>query len=66
MIVLYKQTEAKIVNAINDALMAGLPMFCVEAMVKNIFTEIQQQTNQQYDAALQTREVAPDEETTGS
>ena len=47
----YKQTEQAIVNAINDALQNGLPMFVIEPMVKIIFTEIQQTTKQQYDEA---------------
>lgn len=48
---IYKETEDKIVQAINEALNNGIPFFVLEPMMKNIFTEIQQNSNQQYQEA---------------
>ena len=48
---IYKETEDKIVLAINEALNAGLPFFVLEAMIKNVYNEIQQNSQQQYQAA---------------
>lgn len=48
---IYKETENKIVLAINEALNAGLPFFVLESMIKNIYNEIQQNSQQQYEAA---------------
>ena len=58
----YKQTEQTIINAINNALQNGLPMFVIEPMIKIIFTEIQQTTKQQYDEAQTTYQQAIIEE----
>ena len=52
-IIVYKETELAIIDKINEALSNGLPLFCIEAMVKNIFAEIQQQVAVQYEAAKQ-------------
>lgn len=48
---IYKEVENKIVLAINEALNAGLPFFVLESMIKNIYNEIQQNSQQQYQAA---------------
>lgn len=49
----YKETEEAIINAINNALNAGLPMFVLEPMLKIIYNEAQTQSNQQYQTQLQ-------------
>ena len=48
---IYKETENKIVLAINEALNAGIPFFVLELMIKNIYNEIQQNSQQQYQSA---------------
>ena len=48
---IYKETENKIVLAINEALNAGIPFFVLEPMIKNVYNEIQQNSQQQYQAA---------------
>lgn len=48
---IYKEVENKIVLAINEALNAGIPFFVLEAMIKNVYNEIQQNSQQQYQAA---------------
>ena len=52
-IIIHKELENNILTNINNALYEGLPMFCVEAVLKNIFAEVQQKTNEQYVAAVQ-------------
>ena len=48
---IYKEVENKIVLAINEALNAGIPFFVLEPMIKNVYNEIQQNSQQQYQAA---------------
>lgn len=51
-IIIHKELENNILTNINNALYEGLPMFCVEAILKNIFSEVQQKVNEQYVTAM--------------
>ena len=51
-IIIHKELENNVLTNINNALYEGLPMFCVEAILKNIFSEVQQKVNEQYVAAM--------------
>lgn len=51
-IIIHKELENNILTNINNALYEGLPMFCVEAILKNIFAEVQQKVNEQYTVAM--------------
>lgn len=51
-IIIHKELENNVLTNINNALYEGLPMFCVEAILKNIFSEVQQKVNEQYAVAM--------------
>lgn len=50
---IYKETEQSLVQTVNDALRAGLPMFTVEPLIRLILKEAQQQMEQEHINAMQ-------------
>lgn len=60
--VIYKETEEKIVAAINEALNQGVPMFVLEPMLKIIHTEAKTNTDMQYQEQMQSYQMALVEE----
>ena len=60
--VIYKETEEKIVTAINEALNQGVPMFVLEPMLKIIHTEAKANTDMQYQEQMQSYQMALVEE----
>ena len=50
---IYKETEQSLVQTVNDALRAGLPMFTVEPLIRLILKEAQQQMEQEHVNAMQ-------------
>lgn len=60
--VIYKETEDRIVAAINDALSQGVPMFVIEPLLKLIHSEAKVNTDAQYQDQLQSYQAALAEE----
>jgi hypothetical protein len=60
--VIYKETEEKIVAAVNEALNQGVPMFVIEPMLKLIHTEAKANTDMQYQEQMQAYRTALTEE----
>lgn len=59
---IYKETEERIVSAINDALSQGLPMFVIEPLLKMVHNEALAQANVQYQEQMQSYQMALAEE----
>lgn len=60
--IIYKETEEKIVTAINEALNQGVPMFVIEPMLKLIHVEAKANTDMQYQEQMQSYRTALAEE----
>jgi hypothetical protein len=50
---IYRETEQSLVQTVNDALRAGLPMFTVEPLIRLILKEAQQQMEQEHVTSMQ-------------
>lgn len=55
---IYKETEDKIIAAVNDALNQGVPMFVIEPMLKLIYSEAKANVDAQYEEQLQSYQAA--------
>lgn len=63
---IYKETEDKIIAAVNDALNQGVPMFVIEPMLKLIHSEAKANTDAQYQEQLQSYQAALAQEAAAS
>ena len=56
-IIIYKETERMLIKVINDALAQGLPVFCLEALMNNLASEISHNVNTAYENAVKQTAV---------
>lgn len=63
---IYKETEDKIIAAVNDALNQGVPMFVIEPMLKLIHSEAKANVDVQHQEQLQSYQAALAQEAAAS
>ena len=61
-IIVYKETDRMLVKIVNDALAQGLPVFCLEALIQNLASELSHHTQLEYERAVKQASLTAGQE----